>query len=80
MFLENVAIVSHSLKMGSFPYDSRHGFTRGVSEDFLDTLLGTNQAPEGSWHPSWAEKGLIPNIKDVRYLMNRRFSQKYVDM
>ncbi len=79
-FLENVAIVNYSLKQGTFASDSRHYFLKSPSEDFIDTLLGANQAPEGTWHPSWAERGMIPNIKDVRYLLNRRFSQKYVDM
>lgn len=81
IFLEDVAAVYQRLKAGTFIWATkRAGNTSGLTRDFADGILGWNQAPIGGWHPSLAEKGLIPNIRDVHYVLNQRFSQKYCDM
>ena len=77
-YLEYVASVSSSLKHGYF--SAINAFNRTTSDDFLDVVFGVNQAPQGSWDPEWASKGLIPNIKDVCHLLNRSYSRKYCDM
>ena len=73
-------MVSQSLKKGMFGFDSRYTFSHAASDDFVDVVLGHNQAPPGCWEPGTAAKGLIPNLQDVRLRLNRAYSSKYCDM
>jgi len=75
---QNVASI-HALLATSHFY-SYANLLGWLSPEFMDTLLGEDQAPEGQWGPELAEKGMLPNLTDVLSALDASVTKQYVDL